>query len=74
MRPTSQKSGTGGRAEELSKRFAAVSGLTPWSEDRARDWWATQLPEGREAAPAKRTGLETATLLHAPTGLSANEL
>jgi serine/threonine-protein kinase len=28
-------------ARELSRRLAEVEGATAWSQDRARDWWAT---------------------------------
>jgi serine/threonine-protein kinase len=28
-------------ARELSLRLAAVEGATAWTEERAREWWAT---------------------------------
>ena len=28
-------------AKELSRRFAEVGGLNPWTEERAREWWKT---------------------------------
>jgi serine/threonine-protein kinase len=31
-------------ARELSRRLAAVDGVNPWTEDRARDWWDTHQP------------------------------
>ena len=32
-------------AKELSRRLASIPGLTVWSEERAREWWTTHLPE-----------------------------
>jgi serine/threonine-protein kinase len=31
-------------ARELSRRLAEVDGATAWTQDRARDWWATHQP------------------------------
>jgi serine/threonine protein kinase len=33
-------------AKELSRRLASVEGASDWTEDRARDWWATHRPAG----------------------------
>jgi serine/threonine-protein kinase len=33
-------------ARELSLRLAEVDGATAWTQDRARDWWATHQPVG----------------------------
>jgi serine/threonine-protein kinase len=34
-------------AKELSLRLAEVEGANAWTQDRARDWWVTHLPNGR---------------------------
>jgi serine/threonine protein kinase len=31
-------------ARELSRRFAAISDIEPWTEDRAREWWDLHEP------------------------------
>jgi serine/threonine-protein kinase len=31
-------------ARELSRRLDAVDGVTPWTEERAREWWDTHRP------------------------------
>ena len=31
-------------ARELSQRLADVDGAEAWTQDRARDWWATHQP------------------------------
>jgi len=31
-------------ARDLSRRLAEVDGVTPWTEERARDWWETHRP------------------------------
>ena len=36
-------------ARELSRRLAAVEGTSAWTEERARDWWATHWPAGSES-------------------------
>ena len=38
-------------AKELSSRLAEIDVLSPWTEERARDWWTTNQP-----AVAVRTG------------------
>ena len=38
-------------ARELSRRLAEVAGLTPWTEDRAREWWDTHRPARKEQLP-----------------------
>jgi eukaryotic-like serine/threonine-protein kinase len=35
-------------ARELSRRLADVEGHTPWSEERAREWWDTHRPAQKE--------------------------
>jgi len=31
-------------ARELSRRLAEVDGASAWTQDRAREWWATHQP------------------------------
>jgi serine/threonine-protein kinase len=31
-------------ARELSRRLASVEGASDWTDDRARDWWASYHP------------------------------
>ena len=31
-------------ARELSRRLAEVDGAADWTQDRAREWWASHLP------------------------------
>jgi eukaryotic-like serine/threonine-protein kinase len=33
-------------AKELSLRLGEVEGASAWTQDRARDWWATHQPSG----------------------------
>jgi len=44
-------------ARELSRRLAEIDGVTPWTEDRAREWWEMHRPaeKGTAAALAERT-------------------
>jgi eukaryotic-like serine/threonine-protein kinase len=39
-------------AKELSQRLLAVGGLEPWTEERAREWWARHEPAEAVAALA----------------------
>jgi tRNA A-37 threonylcarbamoyl transferase component Bud32 len=39
-----------GSAKELSQRLMEVSGLEPWTENRAREWWETHQPATPQAA------------------------
>jgi serine/threonine-protein kinase len=45
-------------ARELARRLSAIDGLPPWTDDRARDWWATHLPAQSIASdsPNRRAG------------------
>jgi serine/threonine-protein kinase len=36
-------------ARELSQRLGEIAGLTPWSDDRARDWWRVHQPVSSDA-------------------------
>ena len=40
-------------ARELSHRLGEIGGLTPWTEERAQEWWETHQPE---ASPVQRAG------------------
>jgi serine/threonine-protein kinase len=31
-------------ARDLSRQLAAISRLLPWTDERAREWWATHQP------------------------------
>jgi eukaryotic-like serine/threonine-protein kinase len=44
-------------ARELSRRLANVGGLTPWTDERAREWWEMHAPAdtNRVTAPASRS-------------------
>jgi hypothetical protein len=37
-------------ARELSRRLAAVDGIEPWTDERARHWWDTHEPASPQAA------------------------
>jgi eukaryotic-like serine/threonine-protein kinase len=37
-------------ARELSRRLAEIQGVSTWTENRARDWWATHQPTQRPQA------------------------
>jgi serine/threonine-protein kinase len=39
-------------ARELSLRLAELEVASPWTEDRAREWWATHLPVARPGSRA----------------------
>jgi serine/threonine-protein kinase len=52
-------------APELERQLAALA--PDWSEARATAWWQEHLPEGRTNPVPERTGLETATIMHAPS-------
>ncbi len=41
-------------ARELARRLAAVDGITPWTEDRAREWWDMHRPAHKEALAVVR--------------------
>jgi serine/threonine-protein kinase len=32
-------------SKELSQRLGDIGGVSPWSEDRAREWWSRHRPE-----------------------------
>jgi serine/threonine-protein kinase len=36
-------------AKELSRRLGEIRGLSPWTGDRAREWWTTHEPAAVEA-------------------------
>jgi serine/threonine-protein kinase len=36
---------------ELSRRLSEINGLPPWSEKRAREWWAKHQPAGLDHGP-----------------------
>jgi len=38
-------------ARELSRRLDAVDGVTPWTEERAREWWNTHRPAQKGPLP-----------------------
>jgi hypothetical protein len=38
-------------ARELSRRLAEVESMTPWNEERARDWWGTHQPTRQPEQP-----------------------
>ncbi len=39
-------------AKELSRRLAAVEGASAWTEERAREWWATHWPADHKGSPS----------------------
>jgi serine/threonine-protein kinase len=38
-------------AEVVSERLAAVPPASPWTAERAEQWWATHRPQPRDARP-----------------------
>ena len=38
-------------ARELSRRLAAIEGASAWTEERAREWWATHWPPDQKGSP-----------------------
>jgi len=44
-------------ARELSRRLAEVEGAGAWTQDRAREWWATHQPAGESALPVSPSSI-----------------
>ena len=58
---------------ELERRLATVPLRENWTDARAEAWWEEHLPVGRAQVPPPAGESRTATVMHAPAGLSSRD-